>query len=565
ATLTVNPPAAALAAIAVNPTAVTGGAASTGTVTLGTAAPAGGAVVTLASNNTNAATIPASVTVAAGATTANFAIATKAVTTAIAVTITATYSGVAKAATLAVNPPAPALAAIALNPAAVIGGAASTGTVTLTAAAPAGGAVVTLRSNNTNAATVPVSVTVAAGGTTANFAIATKAVTTAIAVTITATYNGIAKAATLTVNPPAPAALLSVSVNPAVVIFPGSATGTVTLTSAAPAGGAVVALASSDWVNFYLPASVTVPAGATTGRFTVNTAIGKSTTTITASYNGVNKAAVLTSVYPTVVGLACTPNPVIAGNPTTCTVTMNGIMIEPTTVWVSSDQTFIAPANGTITIPVGASTGRFTITPTLVPAQIVAHISADALATATVTTPLTINLTNRGRKWVLNNVVFKDGGTASGYFTYDAAAGQYLDVNIQVTPGADPNSPLGQAPENWYFYPWPNSDRATFLNNQTTASMLALQNPISDPYTVPPAWTYLQFNFAQALTNAGGTVALITNPNVVYSTYCQDNISPTCTPPPANISQEQSSLPPYYDVTSGYHYRVVVSGAVTAQ
>jgi hypothetical protein len=75
------------------------------------------------------------------------------------------------------------------------------------------------------------------------------------------------------------------------------------LTSAAPAGGAVVALSSSDWTNFYLPASVTVAAGATTAQFGVSTAIGKSTTTITASYNGVNKTALLTSVYPTVVAL----------------------------------------------------------------------------------------------------------------------------------------------------------------------------------------------------------------------------------------------------------------------
>ena len=64
ATLTVNPPVA-LNGVAVNPTAVTGNAPSTGTVTLTSAAPAGGAVVTLTSSNTNAATVPASVTVAA--------------------------------------------------------------------------------------------------------------------------------------------------------------------------------------------------------------------------------------------------------------------------------------------------------------------------------------------------------------------------------------------------------------------------------------------------------------------------------------------------------------------
>src|SRR5207248_2951242 len=107
-----------------------------------------------------------------------------------------------------------------------------------------------------------------------------------------------------------------------------------------------------------------------------------------------------------------------------------------------------APANGTVTVLAGANIARFSITTLLVPDQIVAHISASALATATVTTPLTINLTNRGRKWVLNNVVFKDGGTASGYFTYDAATASYLDVNILVTPGPDPNNPLGQSPEN---------------------------------------------------------------------------------------------------------------------
>ena len=107
-----------------------------------------------------------------------------------------------------------------------------------------------------------------------------------------------------------------------------------TLTAAAPAGGAVVALSSSEWVSFYLPASVTVPAGATSAQFPVTTAIGKATTVITASYNGVNKTATLTSVYPTVTALTCTPNPVIAGNTTVCTVTLNGIMPAATTVWI---------------------------------------------------------------------------------------------------------------------------------------------------------------------------------------------------------------------------------------
>jgi hypothetical protein len=564
AALTVNPPAA-LAGVTVTPTAVTGTAGSTGKVTLGQAAPAGGAVVTLTSNNTNAATVPVSVTVPANATTVNFAIATKAVAAAATVTITATYSGVAKTAALTVNPPA-ALAGVTVTPTAVTGTAGSTGKVTLGQAAPAGGAVVTLTSNNTNAATVPVSVTVPANATTVNFAIATKAVAAAAMVTITATYSGVAKTATLTVNPAGPAALAAVTMNPATMIFGSVSTGTVTLTAPAPAGGAVVALSSSEWVSFYLPASVTVPAGATSAQFHVTTAIGQATTIITASYNGVNKTAALTSVYPTVVALAC--NPVIAGNTTTCTVTLNGIMPAATLVWVLSDEPFFAPANGTVTVPAGAATAAFSIATTMVPERIVAHISANALATATVTAPLTINLTNRGRKWVLNNVVFKDGTTANGYFIYDPATGEYLAARIQVTPGPDQNNPMGHSPQDWYYYPWPNGFRQTFIGTGSTASVMRLQNPVTYIVNtvVPLSWTLLQFNFAQPLTNAGGTIPLVINPNVAYTPYCHENPSPTCTPPPANISQELFALPDnLWMVTTAFYWRVIVSGSVTAQ
>src|SRR5205814_3149391 len=154
--------------------------------------------------------------------------------------------------------------------------------------------------NTPPTATVLTTVTVPANATTVTFAITTKPVAAVTAVTIKATYNGVAKTATLTVNPAGPAALAGVAMNPATMIFGSVSTGTVTLTAPAPAGGAVIALSSSDWVSFYLPLSVTVPAGATTAQFTVTSTLMRSTTVITASYNGVNKTATLTSVYPTV-------------------------------------------------------------------------------------------------------------------------------------------------------------------------------------------------------------------------------------------------------------------------
>jgi hypothetical protein len=64
--------------------------------------------------------------------------------------------------------------------------------------------------------------------------------------------------------------LASLSVNPTSISSGVSSTGTVTLTGAAPPGGIVVLLASSD-PSAMIPASVTVAAGSNTGTFTITT------------------------------------------------------------------------------------------------------------------------------------------------------------------------------------------------------------------------------------------------------------------------------------------------------
>jgi hypothetical protein len=72
--------------------------------------------------------------------------------------------------------------------------------------------------------------------------------------------------------------------------------GTVTLTAAAPSGGAVVSLSSSNTAVATVPPSVTVPAGSTSAGFTVTTrsVTGSTSVTITAAYGGVTKTAALT-------------------------------------------------------------------------------------------------------------------------------------------------------------------------------------------------------------------------------------------------------------------------------
>jgi uncharacterized repeat protein (TIGR03803 family) len=87
--------------------------------------------------------------------------------------------------------------------------------------------------------------------------------------------------------PPAPLPTLTgLTLAPSAVVGGQSLTGTVTLGGPAPSGGAVVALSSSSSVAS-VPATVTVPGGATSASFVVSTTPVKrtKTTTITASYN----------------------------------------------------------------------------------------------------------------------------------------------------------------------------------------------------------------------------------------------------------------------------------------
>jgi hypothetical protein len=291
------PAPASLSSISVNPTSVTGGNSSTGTVTLSGPAPTGGAQVALSSSNTAVATVPSSVTVAAGTTSASFTVSTTAVAASATVTISASYAGATASASLTVTPAptAPTLSSLTVNPTTVIGGVqSSTGTVALSGPALSGGAQVALFSSNSAVASVPSSVTVPAGAASATFTVSTSAVTASTAVTISGSYSGATRSASLTVTPVAPI-LLSLSLNPTSVVGGlESSTGTVTLSGRAPAGGAQIALASSNGAAS-VPSSVFIAAGATSASFRVNTSIVliSTSSTISGRYIGRTRSATL--------------------------------------------------------------------------------------------------------------------------------------------------------------------------------------------------------------------------------------------------------------------------------
>ncbi len=185
-----------------------------------------------------------------------------------------------------------ALNSVSVSPTSVTGGQPATGTVTLTAPAPAAGVTVALSSGNSSAS-VPATVVVNANAMSANFTVTTSAVGSTKTVVITAAYGGISKTATLTIKPPM---LSSLALNPSTVYGGATSTGTVSLSGPAPTGGIVVTLSSSNPTKASVPPSVTVVAGASFASFAIKTAAvaSKTSATISASYGGVTKKAVLT-------------------------------------------------------------------------------------------------------------------------------------------------------------------------------------------------------------------------------------------------------------------------------
>jgi hypothetical protein len=94
------------------------------------------------------------------------------------------------------------------------------------------------------------------------------------AIPATATLSGCTVSSTPPPPPPPPSStptLSKVTVNPTDVVGGTSSTGTVTLTSAAPAGGFQVALTSDNPVAATVPPSVTMAAGSTSASFTITT------------------------------------------------------------------------------------------------------------------------------------------------------------------------------------------------------------------------------------------------------------------------------------------------------
>jgi hypothetical protein len=239
------------------------------------------------------------------------------------------------------------------------------------------------------------------------------------------------------------ASLAGIALNPASVVGGNTSQGTASLTNAAPSGGAVVTLSSSNTGAATVPASVTVPAGAFSATFTVSTASVTASTSLTISgaFGGASRSATLTVTPPpapppaaSLSSVAVNPASVTGGAASQGTVTLTspapagGFAVSLS----SSDAAATVPAG--VSVAQGATSATFAVATSAVTASTPVTITASAggvtrTATLNVNPPpqtatLTVTATGRGGERVTSTptgINVSVGNTGSAAFAIGTA------------------------------------------------------------------------------------------------------------------------------------------------
>ena len=474
------------ATLSFDPASVAGGVSSQATVALSGPAPTGGLVVTLSSSDP-AAKVPASITVPAGATSATFTVTTLIVAQQVVATIAAAANGTTVTGILTIN--APTLERLVLTPQTLPGTQTATGTLNLTLPAPAGGAVVALKSDNP-AATVPATATIAAGATTTTFTVTTKAVPTTLNATVTATFAGPSQTARLEIRS---ARITGVTVAPTGLTGGAPAVGTVTLDSpAAVAAGLVISLSSSAPAGT-VPATVTVPLGASTVTFPVTTAVVPAPVldTLTATLDSISKTTVLTIQPIQATSLVLTPPLVVAGLSSVGTVTVNAPAPPGGLVVTLSHLGAAETLPATVTVPAGATSATFTIGTPVAGTVTISAVAGGQTRTATLTVSTAVG-TSFPAGLNMISVPYDYSGqpldTLFGYANVHLATWDTLGAHYAYTSTAPADAlRLGRS----YFVKLPTAVTLTRVGtpaDPTTDFSLPLSagwNMIGDPFLVP--------------------------------------------------------------------------------
>jgi len=390
--LPATPPGLAVFHIINEPGSVSGGNSTQARVTLNMPAPAGGAVINIASDMPHAQ-VPATVVVPAGKTDATVSpITTIPVAGTTVGDVIAAYGLGWQQSSLGLFP---ILWGVALGNQAVIGGNSTVGRVTLLNPAPPGGVEVSLVNNDSDFISLPATVFIPAGNTGATFDVLTAPVAVPTQVTMdsgTAFEGNHAPSTLLTLlppgSPPPPPSLSSLTLASARILGEGTTTGTATLTSPAPAGGAFVRLSGSMEGQVVTPAGVTVPAGSLSATFTITAPQVNAPRFVlvqgTFGSTGTNQATLLEidpapAGAPVLLALGASPTDLIGGTSTRGTVSL--VMLAPPgggSVTLTSTNPSVVQVPATVSIAAGNSANSFTVTSSRVSLGTTVEVDATA-------------------------------------------------------------------------------------------------------------------------------------------------------------------------------------------
>ena len=169
----------------------------------------------------------------------------------------------------------------------------------------------------------------------------------------------------------------SVSVSPLSVQGGTSATGTVTLTSAAPWTGLLVPVSSSS-PSVSLPSSVIVAPGALTGTFTVKTyGVNSATSPTIIAGSGLGQRTTTFTITPAALtALTLSPTSIGGGGTAIGTVTLSGPAgVGGTSIVLASSNSNVTVPQ-TVLVPSGQMIGTFTVTTQAVATAITSNITA---------------------------------------------------------------------------------------------------------------------------------------------------------------------------------------------
>src|SRR5580704_12612280 len=376
------------------PPSITG--STTAEVYLLGVAPAGGVTVHLSS--TGPASTGSEVTIPAGQHSATVTVNTSAVSASTPATLTASYNGQQVSAGLTVLPGTISSFAVSPNP--VIGGNIAVGKVVLSSTATSQTAVtLAIVSGGSGISSMPKLVHVAEGGTYVTYQIVTASVTASTPVTVSATVGSDTQNASFTVLPSStsPAIPNSVSFFTNPLLGDNTTTGQITVVSPVGIASTVtLTVESGASAVASVPATVTVPANATSATFpiTTNSVASNTPVNIEASTSAGSATGTLTVDAPAPVTVEFLTSPVQGGNSTQVRVIMQQTALVNTNVnlAVISGASAVASMPTTVDVSPGHNTVVFTLATNAVSAQTSITISATAnggtaTGTETVTVP----------------------------------------------------------------------------------------------------------------------------------------------------------------------------------